>query len=333
MSNRVIVAGSIITDMSVSVNEHPRVGETVIGNNLTYSPGGKGANQAVSAARTGATTVMLGAIGDDGFGKMSLEFLQNQDIDISHIITNEEPTGVAMIQVSKKTGDNSIAVILGANENLKEHNVDGFVYRKGDVLVSQFEIPLPTVKRFFHKGKHANCINILNPAPAQPFGRNILNLVNILVVNETELEIVSPAKALKGFDWVQTTEDARNAKEEIFRASLKQAWSNLKVPILIVTLGDKGSYGVIENDIVYVPSLKVNAIDTTGAGDCYVGALASHIALSSNYSNYSYNNKKSLEEAMVFANKAASLSVQRKGSGLSMPYLYEINNSSNPEIG
>ena len=318
--SKVVVAGSIITDMSVKVVSQPLVGETGIGKELTYSPGGKGANQVVSASRLGANTFMIGKVGDDEFANTCAVFLHKQGI-YNSIKYSDKPTGIAMIIVNNK-GDNSIVVNLGANEQMTVDDLqdEDITYEKGDILVSQFEIPLNVIKIFFERGKANGTINVLNPAPAQ-FNDNvkqILKLTDILVVNETELEVIAPKKSVKGFEWVTTTQDARESKEDIFRAFLLQTRRLLKIPVLIVTLGEKGAYGVIGEEILYIQSLKVNAIDTTGAGDCFVGALSAFISKSSTI------DKNTIEKAMIFANKAASLSVQKQGSGISMPYLKDI---------
>jgi len=302
--SRVIVAGSIITDMSVKVKTHPKVGETVIASEVKYSPGGKGSNQAVAAARLGADTAIIGSIGEDEFGKMSYEFLESENINIQGLMTTDSSTGIAMIQVSEGTGDNSIAVVLGANEELKESNVENYTYRKNDVLVSQFEIPLTTVKRFFHKGRHSNCMNILNPAPAQIIPDEIMNLTDVVIFNETELSVCS------GVD-VITVDTAIIALDSLEKKYVEKFY--------IVTLGDKGSLGLYKGAFHRLSTSKVDVVDTTGAGDCFVGAFAAYIA--------ELNKKLDTKEfikAMEFANKAASLSVQKKGSGISMPYKKEL---------
>lgn len=305
--SKVIVAGSIITDMSVSVEEHPKVGETVIGDNLTYSPGGKGANQAVSAARLGAKTVMIGKVGFDDFGKMCNTFIHDQGIYLS-VNYSQMATGIAMIMVNT-SGDNSIVVNIGANADLKIEDLEDkdVTYEKGDVLVSQFEIPLETVEAFFKKGKEAECINVLNPAPAIDIPKSIMDLVDVLIVNETELESISKYSINKNA-LVDNTITAMNRISNIMR----------KNSIIITTLGDKGLIAMRNRYVIPVMPIKVNAIDTTGAGDCFVGAFSSFI------SSNDISSDKDLKEALKFANKAASLSVQKKGSGISMPYLKDI---------
>lgn len=310
---RVIVAGSIITDMSVKVKTHPKVGETVIGENVKYSPGGKGANQAVSAARLGAEVVMIGCIGDDAFGLESRDFIENQGIRGYIATCYGMKTGIAMIQVSEETGNNSIVVIPGANLNLKSEFIhiaitDMGELKKGDVLVSQFEIPLDTIKAFFAKGRENKTINILNPAPAQLIPDDIFELVDVLIVNETELEIVSQQQC-------KTYDEMLAAVRSIKR----------KNQIIIVTLGENGCMGYINNIVVKLPSVKVDVIDTTGAGDCFVGAIAKVISTYKLRIDGIMPNSDVLFDALDFATKAASLSVTKEGSGVSMPYSREIN--------
>ena len=308
---KVIVAGSIITDMSVKVNEHPKVGETVIGRNLSYSPGGKGANQAVASSKLGSDTVMFGAIGRDSFGEMSIDFLLENGI-VNATIFSDKPTGIAMIQVSEKTANNSIVVILGANEDLTPDDLEYNFHtdiEEGDVLVSQFEIPLDTIKAFFEKGREVGTINILNPAPAERIPLDLLNLVDILIVNETELETISGQEIHDDVEIV---------------VAIHELQKHLKSdPIVIVTLGERGVLGKISEEgktkTVILPGIEVKAIDTTGAGDCFVGAVAMRCA------EERIETKEQLREVLNYANNAAACSVTKKGSGIAMPTKEDVD--------
>ena len=317
--NRVIVAGSIITDMSVVVEKHPSVGETVVGNNLSYSPGGKGANQAVSAARLGSKVAMIGKIGNDVNGEMSYNFLRKEGIDCYDLTkTNKSSTGIAMIIVSEKTGNNNIVVIPGANDYLTTADIDvlyndveSFAVTKDDILVSQFETPLETTKHFFQRGKDIATINILNPAPAREIPEDILKLVDVLIVNESEFSLIG------GFPL--SLEDSKNKNYILSTVAEFSGFGGKYFDgIVIVTLGEHGAIGIMNDKMVSIKGSKVKATDTTGAGDCFVGAIASFMSVRP------INNIKVLEEALNFANQAASISVQRKGSGISMPYNLEI---------
>lgn len=297
--NRVITAGSINMDIVALTARHPKVGETVFGTDLNYFPGGKGANQAVSASKLGAETIMIGMIGPDAFGSELIKFLEEQGITNQIGVDPKFPTGTALITVSAETSDNTIVVIPGANFQLTEFEIDKTEINKGDILVSQFEIPIDTIKAFFKKGKKAGSINILNPAPAKLISNDLLNLVDILILNETELEIISTSK-------VEVSDD-----KSISNAVHKLKKENQSI---IVTLGEKGAICFTTDDVLKIAGRKVKAIDTTGAGDCFVGAIASKLAMNA-----------SLKDAIEFANIAASICVTRNGAGPSMPTLDEVN--------
>jgi ribokinase len=302
---KVIVAGSVITDMSVLVDKHPAVGQTVLGNTLSYSPGGKGANQAVSAARLGADTTMICKVANDVNGNMSLSFMKDEGIHIKRTGVSQKPTGIAMIVVSEKTGNNNIVVVLGANEDLNRADIDEAKIEEGDVLVAQFETPLEVTKYFFTKGREVGSINVLNPAPANKVDKELMELTDVVIMNETELNLVS--------EYYVRNPGLYDEDTQLALHNLSIEYGN---KVYIATLGDKGVISLFNNQFIRVESNKVNAIDTTGAGDCFVGAFAAFI---------SENNKaEALSAALKFANEAASISVTRKGSGVSMPYLSEI---------
>src|SRR4029077_13636995 len=183
---RVFVAGSINMDVVATAERHPQVGETVAGTAVLYFPGGKGANQAVSAAKLGAPPTLIGRLGADAFGKELRTFLAAQGVDLAFVKdTAEAHTGTALITVAN--ADNTIVVVPGANALVSAEDVGIPVLAKGDVAVSQFEIPLPTIAAFFERARAAGATTILNPAPAIKFGQALLDLVDVLVLNETEL--------------------------------------------------------------------------------------------------------------------------------------------------
>src|SRR5512139_563252 len=183
---RVFVAGSINMDVVATADRHPKVGETVAGKQVLYFPGGKGANQAVAASRLGARTTLIGRLGKDSFGAELKAFLDNQGIDLGYVQeTAEAHTGTAIITVAD--ADNTIVVIPGANALVCADDVSVAPLVKGDVAVSQFEIPQPPISAFFRRARAANATTLLNPAPAMRFDRDLLALVDILVLNETEL--------------------------------------------------------------------------------------------------------------------------------------------------
>ena len=285
-------------DIVAKTKRHPQAGETVLGNELKYYPGGKGANQAVAAAKLGAKTLMFGKVGGDTYGEQLIAFLKKQNIEVGVMVEPGASTGVAIITVSEETSDNTIVVVPGANLLLAAKDIDNINLEKGDILVSQFEIPIETVTALFKKGKKIGTINILNPAPAQVIAQDLLGMVDILILNETELGFISGSPI-----------DINNNK------SIEAAVDKIKIDNLtiVVTIGERGAIVFNNNDVIKIPGRKVRVVDTTGAGDCFVGALAAGLIES-----------KPLPEALVFANIAASISVTRNGAGPSMPSLDEV---------
>src|ERR1700687_5019902 len=183
---RVFVAGSINMDVVATADRHPHIREIVAGSAVLYFPGGKGANQAVAAAKLGAPTTLIGRLGKDAFGDELKAFLAAQGIDLSFVQqTSDTHTGTAIITVAN--ADNTIVVIPGANAQVSAADVETPTLATGDIAVSQFEIPLPTIDAFFERARAAGATTILNPAPAQKFSRDLLALVDILIVNESAL--------------------------------------------------------------------------------------------------------------------------------------------------
>ena len=296
---RVFVAGSINMDVVATADRHPRVGETIAGTAVLYFPGGKGANQAVSAAKLGAPTTLIGRLGTDAFGTELRTFLAAQGIDLRFVKdTVEAHSGTAIITIAN--ADNTIVVIPGANAMVDAADVAAPVLAKGDVAVSQFEIPLPTIAAFFTRARAAGATTILNPAPAMPFGPELLDLVDILILNETELGLLS------GTELRDTDEPAR------FVEAARRLPANPNRTIC-VTLGKRGVLALVEGQPLLIPGRAVKAVDTTGAGDCFVGALAAQLAQS-----------KPIRDALDYANAAASICVQRMGAGPSMPTAAEV---------
>jgi ribokinase len=296
---RVFIAGSINMDVVATADRHPRVGETVAGKQVLYFPGGKGANQAVAASRLGARTTLIGRLGKDSFGAELKAFLGDQGIDLGYVQeTAEAHTGTAIITVAE--ADNTIVVIPGTNALVSADDVSVIPLLKGDVAVSQFEIPLPTIAAFFQRARSAQAITLLNPAPAQKISRELLELVDILVLNETELGFLAGTELSDSDEAARIIEVARKlqARED---------------QTICVTLGKRGVLALAGRQEFAVPGRVVKAVDTTGAGDCFVGALAAQLA-----------DDVPLRTALAFANAAASISVQRMGAGPSMPTAEEV---------
>lgn len=296
---RVFVAGSINMDVVATADRHPRVGETVAGRQVLYFPGGKGANQAVAASRLGARTTLIGRLGMDSFGAELRTFLGAQGIDLGYVQeTAETHTGTAIITVAE--ADNTIVVIPGSNALVSADDVSVVPILEGDVAVSQFEIPLPTIAAFFARAREAGAVTMLNPAPAQKMSGELLALVDILVLNETELGFLAGTELSDSDDAARIIEVARNL----------QVRENQTI---CITLGKRGVLALAGREEIAVQGRAVKAIDTTGAGDCFVGALASQLA-----------DGAALRAALAFANAAASISVQRMGAGPSMPTAAEV---------
>jgi ribokinase len=297
---RVFVAGSINMDVVATATRHPRIGETVAGTALLYFPGGKGANQAVAAAKLGAPTTLIGRLGKDAFGDELRAFLRAQGVDLSFVqATAGAHTGTAVITTAN--ADNTIVVVPGANALVSATDVAAPIIAKGDIAVSQFEIPLPAIGAFFKRARTAGAITILNPAPAVEFGTGLLELVDILILNETELGLLAKVELRDTDDHARLIEAARSLP--IGRNK-----------VVCVTLGKRGMLALIDGGPTIVAGRTVKAVDTTGAGDCFVGAVAAQLA-----------GGNSIGDALDYANAAASICVQRMGAAPSMPAAAEVD--------
>lgn len=296
---RVFVAGSINMDVVATADRHPRIGETVAGTALLYFPGGKGANQAVAAAKLGAPTTLIGRLGRDAFGDQLRAFLAAQGVDLSFVqAATGADTGTAVI--TSANADNTIVVIPGANALVSAADVASPELAKGDVAVSQFEIPLPTISAFFKRARAAGATTILNPAPAIECGPELLELVDILILNETELGFLTKIE-------LRDTDDAAHFIDAA-RSLLPG-----RGKIVCVTLGKRGVLALTDGEPIIVAGRAVKAVDTTGAGDCFVGAVAAQLA-----------GGHSMGEVLEYANAAASICVQRMGAAPSMPTAAEV---------
>jgi ribokinase len=296
---RVFVAGSINMDVVATAARHPKVGETVAGKAVHYFPGGKGANQAVAAAKLGAPSILIGRLGTDAFGQQLRKFLGQQGVDLAFTKDNADiHTGTAIITIAD--ADNTIVVVPGANALVSADDVAAPALAKGDIAVSQFEIPLPAIRAFFQRARAAGATTILNPAPAMECDAGLLDLVDLLILNETELGF------LTGTVLCDSDDDAR------FIEAMRSLPAG-RDSVVCVTLGKRGVLALIDGQPLTVPGRAVTAIDTTGAGDCFVGAVAAQLAAGS-----------SIRDALAYANAAASICVQRMGAAPSMPTKEEV---------
>ena len=293
----VCVLGSLNADIVTRVAELPRPGETIIGLNLNRYPGGKGLNQAIAAARMGASVTMLGCIGADEPGAMLKAVLDADGVDTASLKTSpHSPTGQAHICVSARA-ENMIVVTPGANAAMDATDVDYVASIAPRVALCQFETPRAAIEAFFHGARDA--LRIVNAAPALPNCADLLRLADIVIVNETELE---------SYAGVTVDPDNRQAITVAARSLLSAAWQTI-----VVTLGAGGSLAVSGDWTISAPGRPTAAVDTTGAGDCFCGALAALLA-----------GGAALEDALILANRAASISVEREGAASSMPTLAEV---------
>ena len=299
---KIVVVGSSNTDMIIKADRIPAPGETVVGGSFATAPGGKGANQAVAAARAGGDVVFVARVGDDMLGKQAIDGYVKEGIDVSLIQKDPKlATGVALIMVDS-TGDNSISVASGANFALTPEDVDraADAIKDAKMVVFQLESPLDAIQRAAELAKASGVPVLLDPAPApsEPLPQEILECVTVVKPNETE------AARLTGIEVVDEA-TARQAAEKLLE---------LGVQIAIVTLGSAGSYVATKDGVRKSgPAMRVDAVDATAAGDAYSGALA--VALAEG---------KPLDDALAFASKAAALSVQKLGAQPSLPTREEI---------
>ncbi len=306
--NKAIVVGSINMDIVAFVKKHPGIGETVFGNDVKYFPGGKGSNQAVSCKRLGCNTLMIGRLGDDGFGEEMMGFLQQEGVDVSGVKSvSDIATGTAFITVSENS-DNSIIVISGANSVWDDTFLDDVVFNEGDVILAQFEVPDEVIQKTFNKAKDCGAITMLNPTPVRPVNKDITALTDILIVNEHELEALSGASIA-----VKNDDSVYKGAEQLEKDGYKS---------IIVTLGENGVCLLDNGKRKRIHSRPVTAVDTTGAGDTFIGGLAAGLLSGLN-----------LTMAAKQGNFAASISVTRVGAATSIPTFDEVDEIIKSENG
>ena len=300
MTNQsIVVLGSTNTDMVIKTTKLPQPGETILGGDFLMNPGGKGANQAVAAARLNGQVTLVAKTGDDLFGSQAKKLFQSENLNTEFLFTDpDSPSGIALITVDEQA-ENCIVVAPGANARLLRADVDkaAEAIRNAVIILMQLEIPLDTVcyaaEIAFHAGKKV----ILNPAPARLLPDELLKMLYLITPNETEAELLTGIPVT----------DALSAETAARRLLAKG------VQVVVVTLGSKGALLVTPDQCQLIPTFKVKAIDTTAAGDCFNGALAVAIA-----------EGVDLVNAITFANKAASISVTRMGAQASAPYRDEV---------
>lgn len=297
---QILVVGSCNTDMVIKAAHLPRPGETILGGTFFMNPGGKGANQAVAIARLGGPVTFICKTGSDIFGHQSQQLFEEEGINTSYVFSDSgNPSGVALITVDEKA-ENCIVVASGANANLLPSDLEKAeeAIERADLVLMQLEVPMETVcfvaDIAWQKGKKV----ILNPAPAHPLPADLLRHLYLITPNETEAEMITGVKIT----------------DESSAGEAARALSGMGVQHVIITLGSKGALIYSNGKAEMVPALKVEAVDTTAAGDVFNGALT--VALSEG---------RSLKEAARFACKASAISVTRVGAQSSAPYRNEVD--------
>lgn len=295
MSNKVVVLGSINVDTTYHVERFPQPGETISAKSKSSAPGGKGANQAVAAVRSGAKTSFIGAVGSDNEGQYMLEALKENGIDTHHIMVDKyHGTGTAAVTLDAE-GQNDIMIYGGANQAMTTDVLDGIddVLDDADFLISQFETPQAVTLAAFKMAKEQGVTTILNPAPAHDIIPELLKYTDVIAPNESECALLTGIEI--------ADEDSMLASAEYFQSR--------GVKHLLITLGSKGVFYSTPNGHGLVPAFKVKAVDTTAAGDTFIGALSSQLK----------DDLSNVADALVYAQRASSLTVQQMGAMPSIP--------------
>jgi ribokinase len=302
MSNgKITVFGSFIVDLMARTPRLPLKGETVKGSMFKIGPGGKGSNQGVAAHRAGGNVTMITKIGDDDFSPIALNNFKNEKMNTEFIfIDKKEPTGTALIMVDEKTSDNKIVVTPGASENITAENIEDAkkAIEDSDVFLIQLETNMDAVEKSIDIAYSKDVKIILNPAPAHPLSDDILNKIFLITPNETE------AYELTGIE-VNSIDEASKAAKVFMSKGVKN---------VIITMGASGSYATSGGEEKFIKSRKVDAVDTTGAGDAYNGGLVVAIA-----------EGKNIFQAAEFANAVGALSVTKFGTAPAMPFRVDID--------
>ena len=298
--SKITVIGSSNTDMVVMTSHFPAPGETILGGEFLMNAGGKGANQAVAAARLGGDVTFIGKVGADIFGEEAVNHVKKERIDVSAITRDEKtPSGVAQIIVDSK-GENCIVVAPGANMKLNRADIDNALEKinLAEILLMQLEVPIDTILYAAKKAHQAGVKVILNPAPAASLPDELYHYLYMITPNESETGLLTGIKV---------TDEA-----SAFKAAM--IFKERGIEITIITMGSKGAYVFSDDWKGAVPAFEVKPVDTTAAGDCFNGALA--VALAGG---------TTLKEAVTFANRAASIAVTRAGAQASLPFIEEVD--------
>ncbi len=294
------VLGIFVADISFSGPKIPAIGETILGNKYNIGPGGKGCNQAIAIARLGGKVSFISKIGKDNYGDLALITLKKNKISSSNIIQDENSqTGVAGILVDQNSGKNAINVITGAPSSLTINELDNHIdtIKKSKIFLTQLEVPKEVIIHCLKTAKENGCITILNPAPASEISKEFYKYIDFFTPNETEAEFYTGIK-------ITNDKDAKQAADKILNLGIKK---------VVITLGEKGLFYSDGKEQIYLKASAVKAIDTTGAGDAFNGALA-----------FALSQKKTVEECLRFANRVGGLSTTKQGAGDAMPWSKDL---------
>ncbi len=297
MSNKIVVIGSANADLVIHSQKMPKLGETLRGNNFQINAGGKGLNQAVAIAKLGGDVSFLGCVGDDANGSVLLGALEENAVAFKGEKLSDTPTGIAMITVVD--GNNFIILNAGANEKLTPDTVQAQapLIRESNYCVMQLEIPLATVVKVCEIAQDSGTKVVLNPAPSQKLPETLFSAIDYLVPNEHE-----------AFDLTGIYPDSEdNCRSAILKLR------HMGVKNVIITLGERGCVYNAGDEIIFRPAEKAQVVDTTSAGDCFIGAVVSKLS-----------QNVSLSEAVDFATKASAITISREGASKSIPYASEI---------
>ncbi len=293
----ILVVGSINIDLTIHSDRFPKTGETVMGHSFAASPGGKGANQAIAVGKLGGIVKMLGNVGDDAYGQVLIDNFNKNGVIFCGQKLKDTPTGTAVITVSG--GNNTIIIDSGANGCVTEKTIDDNreLFEWADIVIFQLEIPVASVCRGIKLAKECGCFVILNPAPYIDLPKEIFAFTDMVIPNETECQLMTGILPEDNGSTLMALE--------------KMQAMGIKKPL--ITLGDKGSAFIKDGSLVICPARKVTAVDTTAAGDCFIGAMSLMLA-----------NGASLEGAVATATVASSIAVSRKGASDSIPTAEEL---------
>lgn len=309
--NNICVIGSINMDVVLKVDRMVKVGESIFAKDLKNISGGKGANQAIACSRMNSKVSMVSKVGVDGNGQILVDKLKENNINTEYIFKDKEiSTGMALITVDNE-GNNSIIVASGANMTITEDEINkaNEVIKNSDIVISQFEVPMKTILEGFKLAKKHNKLTILNPAPAKEINKELLKYTDIIIPNETE------AYELTGVE-VTDLNSAKEASKVLLEDGIK---------CVIITLGSKGAAVITKENADLVQAFKVNAVDTTAAGDSFIGGFASKLDVD----NITFEN---IKKSIKFGNMVSSITVQREGAEPSIPYLKEVQNLYGEEL-